>query len=107
MTSTPSERHSGLTIRLSRYRRRDPAIQVANPEVAPWIEHNAPSLEAYAADGESKRPPRANPKKADAEDVSDIEAVVIDLPEDDLCELTIARDALCSVEVLVGRRTDC
>ena len=31
MTVTPSERHSGLMIRLTRYRRHDPAVAVGSP----------------------------------------------------------------------------
>ena len=98
MTFTPSERHSGLMIRLSRHRKRDPAIQIANPEFAPWIGYDAPSLEANSTDGESKRPPSSEHKQADAEHLSDTEAITIDLPEYDLRKLMIARDALCSVE---------
>ena len=45
MTITPSERHSGLIIRLSRYRRNDPGIQDGYLEFEPWIGWNRPSLQ--------------------------------------------------------------
>ena len=78
MTVTPSERHSGLAIHLSRYRRNDPAIQIANPEFLPWIGPDAPSLQA------------AGPMDAD-------ETVTLELPEYDLRRLMTSRDCLCSV----------
>merc|ERR1712185_111415 len=76
VTLTPSERHSGLMIRLTRYRRNDPAITVASPEFAPWIGHDAPSIETHEAGNAG-------------------ESVTLDLPEYDLRRLMIARDALC------------
>ena len=45
MTITPSERHSGLIIRLSRYRRNDPGTVSCYPEFAPWIGWDQPSLQ--------------------------------------------------------------
>ena len=44
MTITPSERHSGLLIRLSRYRRSDPAINYVRPEFLPFAGHDMPSV---------------------------------------------------------------
>ena len=73
MTITPSERHSGLMIRLSRYRRSDPAVEAAAPELQPWIGFNEPSLETPA------------------------EGCDIDLPEYDLSRIMTARDPLCCV----------
>ena len=37
VTVTPSERHSGLMIRLFRARRCDPGITVGSPELQPWL----------------------------------------------------------------------
>ena len=42
MTVTPSERHSGLAIRLSRFRKNDPGVRLGAPELLPWIGHSAP-----------------------------------------------------------------
>ena len=42
ITISPSERHSGLAIRLSRYRQGDPLL---NPEERRWAGQDAPSLE--------------------------------------------------------------
>ena len=46
MTVTPGERHSGLMIRLMRYRRSDPAVNVGAPEFLPWIGHDKPLVTA-------------------------------------------------------------
>jgi len=75
MTISPSERHSGLALRLSRYRRSDPLVKagVASGE-AEWIGFDAPRL----------APERGN--------------VVIELPEYDLRRLMHARDPLCVVD---------
>ena len=72
MTVTPSERHSGLAVRLSRYRRSDPGITSSAQDFMPWIGFNAPSLTA-----------------------SDMESVDVELPEYDLRRLMTARDPLC------------
>ena len=77
MTVTPSERHSGLAIRLSRYRRKDPAITSSAQEFVPWIGYNEPSLAS-----------------TDATEEEDVE---IDLPEYDLRRTMTARDPLCCV----------
>ena len=44
MTITPSERHSGLLIRLSRYRESDPALNIARPEFLPYAGYTQPSV---------------------------------------------------------------
>ena len=79
MTITPSERHSALMIRLSRYRRNDPAILFGSPEFAPWAGFNTPSLEA----------------KVDNDSNGDVE---FDVPNYDLRKLMTARDSLCGVD---------
>ena len=73
MTVTPSERHSGLAIRLSRYRRNDPGVRVGNPEFLPYAGYDAPSL--YGPDNQ--------------------ETAFLDLPEYDLRRLMTNRDPLC------------
>ena len=53
ITTTPSERHSGLTCHLTRYRLRDPGIQVGSPELAAVAGYLHPSLmEAETAEAE-------------------------------------------------------
>ena len=44
MTLTPSERHSGLAIRLYRGRASDPAFHSAAKDLRPWIGAHHPSL---------------------------------------------------------------
>ena len=44
MTLTPSERHSGLAIRLYRGRASDPAFDSAAQDLRPWIGAQSPSL---------------------------------------------------------------
>ena len=78
VTVTPSERHSGLIIRLSRYRRNDPGIVFSRPEFTPWIGKDSPSLQRERADGEH-------------------ETVEIDLPEYDLRKLMTSKDPLACV----------
>ena len=75
MTISPSERHSGLALRLSRYRRSDPLVKagVASGE-AKWIGFDAPRL---SPEGQN---------------------VVMELPEYDLRRLMHARDPLCVVD---------
>ena len=86
MTVTPSERHSGLAIRLSRCRRGDPACSDAAPnhthpgaaqETARWAGYNAPRL--YPAGGEPSAEAAA------------------DLPQYDLRRLMTSRDPLACV----------
>jgi len=82
MTVTPSERHSGLAIRLSRYRRTDPGITSSAQDFLPWIGHNRPSLMA-ASRGPQKQP--------------DEEEELVDLPDYDLRRLMTARDPLAAL----------
>jgi hypothetical protein len=82
MTVTPSERHSGLAIRLSRYRRTDPGITSSAQDFLPWIGHNRPSLMA-ASRGLQKQP--------------DEEEELVDLPDYDLRRLMTARDPLAAL----------
>ena len=74
VTVTPSERHSGLMIRLTRYRRNDPAVACGKPEFLPWVGHSAPSLQTRAED----------------EDIETIE-----LPDYDFRREMTSRDPLC------------
>ena len=79
MTITPGERHSTLIVRLMRYRRNDPGITYANPEFAPWIGHDSPSLESeHLEEGE--------------------ESCTFEIPDYDLRRLMNARDGLAGVE---------
>ena len=75
ITISPSERHNGLAIRLSRYRKGDPLV---DPSVAPeecrWIGQDEPRLEP--AEGEE----------------------TIELPDYDTRRLIHARDPLCAVD---------
>ena len=86
LTVTPSERHSGLTIRLMRYRRNDPALREsqASATFRRWCGYNEPSL----------FPP------ADATP----EIVEIDLPEYDLRRIMTSRDPLCALYAFFGAR---
>ena len=79
MTFTPSERHSGLAIRLSRGRQNDPAFTGAAQVVKPWIGRDSPSLCPQAEE--------------DAED----ETAEVDLPEYDVRRVITSRDPLCCV----------
>ena len=79
MTFTPSERHSGLAIRLSRGRANDPAFTGAAQVVKPWIGRDSPSLCPQAED--------------DAEE----ETAEVDLPEYDVRRVITSRDPLCCV----------
>ena len=63
--------------RLSRNRRNDPGISVGNPEFAPWIGYDKPSLFAEMAD--------------------DIDTVEFDVPNYDLRRLMNARDPVSCV----------
>ena len=72
MTVTPSEKHSGLCVRLMRYREGDPGLQTAHGTLfKPWIGSNVPSL--CAPEG----------------------VVEIDLPEYDLRRAMTGKDPLC------------
>ena len=51
MTVTPSERHSGLCVRLFRYRRNDPAIAHAGQAFMKYIGANTPSIYFNHDDG--------------------------------------------------------
>ena len=56
MTLTPSERHSGLAIRLYRGRSCDPAFGLRAQDMRPWIGPQRPSLvpgSAQDAEGEA------------------------------------------------------
>ena len=76
MTVTPSERHSGLTVHLTRYRLGDPGIRVATPELQGLAGYLYPSVLA----SESAR---------------------IELPEYDLRRTCSNRDPLCAVYAFV------
>ena len=81
MTITPSERHSIIMIRLSRYRFLDPAIGIANPEFARWAGYNSPSLQSREDTGGQGE-----------------EDFCYDVPSYDLREFMISRDSVCSVD---------
>ena len=72
MTITPSERHSGLLIRLSRYRVSDPALNIARPEFLPYAGYTQPSV--YLPD--------------------DVEHAEIDIPDYDLRRIMGSQDPL-------------
>ena len=75
MTISPSERHSGLALRLSRYRRGDPLVDpLTAPGEAGWIGVDLPRLAP--------------------EDTKNF----VELPEYDLRRLIHARDPLCVVD---------
>ena len=84
MAVTPSERHSGLAVRLSRYRRNDPGITSSAQDFMPWIGFNAPSVTA-----------------------GDMESVVVELPEYDLRRLMTARVPLCCLNAFGGVDVSC
>ena len=79
MMFTPSERHSGLAIRLYRGRESDPAFATACLEIKPWIGANTPSL-----------CPRDVVDRA-------VTLAVVDLLEYDVRRLITSRDPLCCV----------
>ena len=81
MTVSPSERHNGLAIRLSRYRRNDPLLD--------------PSVAAAESKWIGAEEPRIRPQQG-GEAAS--EATVIDMPDYDLRRVILARDPLCTVE---------
>ena len=85
-TVTPSERHSGLAIRLFRGRRNDPAYACAAKEFLPFTDHDTPSL---------------CPADVSAETVTFGLPVDADLPDYDLRRLITARDPLCCVNAFV------
>ena len=74
MTLTPSERHSGLALRLYHGGASDPAFQSAAKDMRAWIGSEIPSL------------------RPNAEDVAEI-----DLPDYDTGRLIPSRDPLCCV----------
>ena len=76
LTVTPSERHSGLTVHLTRYRLSDPGIRIASPELQPLAGHVYPS-------------------------VLESESAQIELPEYDLRRLCSNRDPLCAVYAFI------
>jgi hypothetical protein len=87
LTFSPSERHSGVAIRLYRGRRNDPAYTSSTHDAKDFkdfIGYNTPSLQPG---------PRA--------DAEGGESVVIELPEYDLRRLITARDALCCVHAFM------
>ena len=79
MTLTPSERHSGLAIRLYRGRASDPAFRSAAKDMRPWIGSQHPSL-------------RPADSVHDAEEVAEV-----DLPDYDTRRLITSRDPVCCV----------
>ena len=81
LTITPSERHSILMIRLSRYRLEDPAIRVANPEFARWAGCNSPSLQSREYTEEQEE-----------------QYICFEVPSYELRKLMISRDSVCSVD---------
>ena len=79
MTLTPSERRSGLAIRLYRGRASDPAFRSAAKDMSPWVGSQRPSL-------------RPADFVHDAEEVAEV-----DLPDYDTRRLITSRDPLCCV----------
>jgi len=85
MTISPSERHNGLAIRLSRYRRNDPLVHPAvASEERKWIGQDEPSLETSAGNSD--------------EGEDEFEEEAMDFPDYDLRRLILARDPLCAVD---------
>ena len=83
MTFTPSERHSGLAIRLYRGRTNDPAFLHTAKEMRPWIGPDMPSLcpaEQRSSEGE---------------------VAEVDLPDYDTRRLITSRDPLCCVHAFL------
>ena len=78
ITVTPSERHSGLAVRLFRYRRNDPAIMHAGNNFQAYIGFNYPSI--YF------------------DDVEAWEKTEVDLPEYDIRRAITGRDPLCALQ---------
>ena len=74
MTVTPSERHSGLLLRLSRHRQKDPALKSLPEALQLFASANMPSLYGQAEDD-----------------------VTVDLPEYDHRRLLAAKDPLAAV----------
>jgi hypothetical protein len=79
MTFTPSERHSGLAIRLHRGRTRDSAYSGSAHDLHAWIGSNTPTLCPEEFDSENSQP------------------ILIDLPEYNTRRRTTSRDPLCCV----------
>ena len=75
VTITPSERHSGLMIRLFRGRQNDPAFSTIAKELQPWIGRSVPSM----------KPSEGH------------EEAAIELPEYDIRRLISSRDPLAAV----------
>ena len=78
ITVTPSERHSGLAVRLFRYRRNDPAIVHSGEKFQNYIGFNYPSI--YFDDAETW------------------DSANIDLPEYDTRRAITGRDPLCALQ---------
>ncbi len=76
MTVTPSERHSGWSIRFFRARRSDPGVTVGNSEFEPFIGYAVPPL--YGSN-------------------VDCETCDVELPECDLRRTITHRDPLCAL----------
>jgi len=98
MTISPSERHNGLAIRLSRYRRSDPLL---DPSVAAaerrWIGAEAPRLgpqRRWADDGQRVEERLQRGADEEMEEVT----TDIDIPDYDVRRLILARDPLCTVD---------
>ena len=96
-TISPSSRHSGLCIRLTRYRECDPVLQTwsaADPDLRPWHKRQQPRLWASKAQ-----------KPGDAS---------VELPEYDLRALLLARDPWAvvsafkaSIKYILAPRCNC
>ena len=81
-TLTPSERHSGLALRLTRYRRNDPALQPdVNPEATSMVDYIGMCTPSLEAPGEEA-----------------LEEAIVDIPDYDLRKLLLAKDPLCAVD---------
>ena len=81
MTFTPSERHSGLAIRLYRGRANDPAYAKLSEKEARCLSHDYPKL-----------CPEPSPKD---------ETVVVDLPGYETRRGVTAKDPLCCVHAFI------
>ena len=80
ITISPSERHGGLAIRLSRYRESDPLLDPSHAaNERPWIGKDKPSLETHG------------------------NSTADDEPDDETRKIILARDPLCAVDAFTGQ----
>ena len=103
MTLTPSERHSGLAIRLFRGRRKDPAFTCAaqgeDRKGKKWLDNN--SFVPYLGYDSPSLKPLFEEFAFEEAAASELPIEGLDLPEYDLRRLITARDPLCCVNAFL------